>query len=83
MIFMMGLTFQMVSLSHAAQFIFSDAKTGQDIAADFFVAIGRNTRYIIHPEEVLAENFVIVMLGREDLPNPEVPKRLKEWLEEK
>ena len=51
--------------------------------ADFFVSIGRNTRYIIHPEEVLADNFVIVMLGKEELPTPEIPQRLKEWLEMK
>jgi len=48
--------------------------------ADFFAAIGRNTSYIIHPEEVLAENFVFVMMGKKDLPNPEVMERLKTWL---
>ncbi len=51
--------------------------------ADFFAAIGQNTDYIIHPEEVLAENFVFVMLGRADLPNPEIPARLKSWLKVK
>lgn len=53
------------------------------IVPDFFAAIGQNTGYIIHPEEVLADNFVFVMLGRKDLPNPEIPDRLKTWLEEK
>lgn len=48
--------------------------------ADFFAAIGQNTGYIIHPEEVLADNFVFVMLGKEGLPNPEIPDRLNVWL---
>lgn len=51
--------------------------------ADFFAAIGQNTGYIIHPEEVLADNFVFVMTGKRDLPNPEVPDRLRAWLEVK
>ncbi|MBL4613101.1 MAG: hypothetical protein JKY91_05095 [Emcibacter sp.] len=47
---------------------------------DFFAAIGHNTGYIIHPEEVLADNFVFVMMDKKDLPNPEIPARLKTWL---
>lgn len=47
---------------------------------DFFTAIGKNTAYIIHPEEILAENFVFIMTGKTDLPNPEIPYRLKTWL---
>ncbi len=50
---------------------------------DFFAAIGKNTDYIIHPEEVLAENFVFAMMGKTDLPNPEIPARLKVWLTKK
>ncbi len=50
---------------------------------DFFAAIGQNTQYIIHPEEVLAENFVFAMTGKADLPSPEVPARLKAWLTKK
>ncbi len=34
--------------------------------------IGRNTKYIIHPEEVLADNFVFLVDGRIDLPTPRV-----------
>jgi len=51
--------------------------------ADFFVAIGHNTDYIIHPEEILAENFVFAITGKTDLPNPEIPNRLKAWLTKK
>lgn len=53
----------------------------------FFAAIGGNTGYIIHPEEVLADNFAILMGGNSDpeappLPNPEIPENLKAWLME-
>jgi hypothetical protein len=34
--------------------------------------IGRNTKYIIHPEEILADNFVLVVNGRIDVPTPRV-----------
>ncbi|PCI49331.1 MAG: hypothetical protein COB49_04920 [Alphaproteobacteria bacterium] len=50
---------------------------------DFFAAIGQNTSYIIHAEEVLAENFVFAITGKEDLPNPEIPARLNAWLDVK
>ncbi|VAV93013.1 hypothetical protein MNBD_ALPHA02-1224 [hydrothermal vent metagenome] len=47
---------------------------------EFFAAIGQNTSYIIHPEEVLAENFVFVMTDKQGLPNPEILARLGTWL---
>lgn len=34
--------------------------------------IGRNTTYIIHPEEVLADNFVFLVNGRIDLPTQRI-----------
>ncbi|HXV73495.1 MAG TPA: hypothetical protein VD713_02070, partial [Sphingomonadales bacterium] len=46
----------------------------------FFEAIGRNTDYIIHPEEVLADNFSLLMQGTQNLPNPEILERLAAWL---
>ena len=48
---------------------------------EFFTAIGRNTGYIIHPEEVLADNFVFLLTGHEDLPNPEIVERLGNWID--
>ncbi|MEW6157333.1 MAG: hypothetical protein AB1813_07865 [Verrucomicrobiota bacterium] len=42
--------------------------------------VGRNTKYILHPEEVLADNFVFLMFGKSDLPNPEIPQRMRELL---
>lgn len=47
----------------------------------YLEAIGRNTGYIIHPEETLADNFVFLMLNKQDLPNPEIPERIEAWIE--
>lgn len=48
---------------------------------EFFAAIGKNTGYIIHPEEILASNFALLMTGAEDVPNPEILVRLEAWLD--
>lgn len=34
--------------------------------------IGRNTKYIIHPDEILADNFAYLVLERKDLPTPRI-----------
>jgi hypothetical protein len=39
----------------------------------FAQAIGRNTGYVIHPEETLADNFVLWAMGKEGMPDPEIP----------
>lgn len=44
-----------------------------DAYRHYIKLIGRNTKYITNPEEALAENFVIAVLGTtEDIPNPEI-----------
>jgi len=37
---------------------------------DFWTKIGKNTRYILHPEEILASNFVLLVTGQANLPSP-------------
>lgn len=64
--------------------VLSDGKVVVESAnayPEFFEAIGRNTPYIIHPEEVLADNFTFLLQGRKDLPNPEILDSLKAWLD--
>jgi hypothetical protein len=51
-------------------------------APDFQERIGRNTNYIVHPEEILADNFVHLVLGREKLPTPRIVEELKRVLEQ-
>ncbi|MCB9990490.1 MAG: hypothetical protein H6867_03800 [Rhodospirillales bacterium] len=50
-------------------------------ASGFFEKIGRNTEYIIHPEEVLAENFVHMLLKTPGLANPEIPIKMEKIIE--
>lgn len=45
---------------------------------DFQRQIGRNTGYIIHPDEILADNFAHLVLGKEGLPNPEILERMRQ-----
>ena len=48
----------------------------------FFEQIGRNTDYIIHPEEVLADNFVLLVSGKRDVPSPKILERIGRLLTE-
>lgn len=50
---------------------------------DFQEKIGRNTNYIIHPEEILADNFVHLVRGREKIPTPRIVEELQKVLERK
>ncbi len=45
--------------------------------AGFYEQVGRNTDYIIHPEEILADNFALLVLGRTNIPNPEILDRMR------
>lgn len=51
-----------------------------DSAGGFFDQVGRNTHYLIHPEEILADNFVLVVLGGE-IRTPAVTERLRRLLQ--
>ena len=48
-----------------------------DEAKGFHKKIGRNTGYIIHPEETMADNFVHLVLGKKNLPNPEILEKMR------
>ena len=47
----------------------------------FFEKVGRNTKYIIHPEEILADNFAYAVLGKKGLPDPEIPNKIINLIE--
>src|ERR1051326_4385906 len=49
----------------------------------FFEQVGRNTNYIIHPEEILAENFALLMIGKRDVPSPDILEKMRRALGEK
>jgi hypothetical protein len=42
----------------------------------FFERVGRNTQYLIHPEEILADNFAIAIAGKTDVPSPMIPQEM-------
>lgn len=44
---------------------------------DFFSQVGRNTDYLLHPEEILADNFALLLRPQPELPNPELLTRLR------
>ena len=46
----------------------------------FFDQIGRNTQYVIHPEEIIAENFVFIVLEENQLPSPKITGKIRKLL---
>jgi hypothetical protein len=49
----------------------------------FYEQVGKNTRYIIHPEEILADNFADLVMHDREVPSPEILKKLHDVLTEK
>jgi hypothetical protein len=56
-----------------------DIPQQQAVAAMHAVA-GANTNYVLHAEELLADNFSQLMTGKTDIPNPETHARLAAFL---
>ncbi len=46
----------------------------------FYEQVGHNTEYIIHPEETLADNFSLMILGVESLPSPGIIEKIRQVL---
>ena len=49
----------------------------------FFEQVGRNTTYVIHPEEILADNFALLVLGQKDVPSPDILDRMRATLKQR
>lgn len=45
-------------------------------AEDFYQKVGENTKYIINPEEILADNFAFLVTQKKNLPNPEITEKI-------
>ena len=52
---------------------------GPEQVIGFFEQIGRNTQYVIHPEEILADNFAILVMGQTGA-SPEILQKMKDVL---
>jgi hypothetical protein len=48
--------------------------------ADYLDQVGGNTSYIIHPEEILAENFALLVENQSRLVSPRVVEQLQALL---
>jgi hypothetical protein len=46
----------------------------------FYEQAGRNTNYIIHPEEILADNFSLLLLGVKGIASPDIVRNLSSVL---
>ncbi len=42
----------------------------------FFEQVGRNTGYVLHPEEVLADNFALLVMEVQSVPSPAILKKM-------
>ena len=58
----------------------SPALVGMDGISGFFEQVGRNTKYIIHPEEILADNFALLVLRQDAVASPDVLIRMRKAL---
>ncbi len=54
---------------------------GFDEVEGFYEQIGKNTGYIVHPEEVMADNFTMLMLNPGSATSPEILEKLKAVLD--
>jgi hypothetical protein len=51
---------------------------GVEQISGFFEQVGRNTEYIIHPEEILADNFAMLLQQEDQTRSPQVLKKMRE-----
>ena len=49
----------------------------------FYEQIGKNTDYIIHPDEILADNFSYLFFGITELKSPEVVRKMEKVFEKR
>ena len=50
---------------------------GYDEVTGFYEQVGRNTSYIMEPEEILASNFAMLITGTQRVRSPEVLERMR------
>ncbi|MGH7938734.1 MAG: hypothetical protein ACRD5Z_14905, partial [Bryobacteraceae bacterium] len=55
---------------------------GLQTVSGFFEQVGRNTEYVIHPEEILADKFALLVLKEENVPSPQILHKMNTILAE-
>jgi hypothetical protein len=53
---------------------------GMERVSGFMEQVGKNTDYIIHPEEILADNFALLVLNEPKVASPEILQKMREVL---
>ena len=53
---------------------------GMERVSGFMEQVGKNTDYIIHPEEILADNFALLVLDARNAASPEILQKMREVL---
>ena len=57
-----------------------DERLTTDSLEGLYEQVGRNTGYLIHPEEILADNFALLFRAPAKIASPEVPARIERIL---
>jgi hypothetical protein len=65
-----GGTYEPRWLNGSLQLLDPGAMTG------FYEQVGRNTEYLLHPDEILADNFVFLVNGQTNLPTPRIVREM-------
>lgn len=72
------LTFKLLLLRKEGERLVPELKDGRPVVVDprgiddFTRQIGKNTNYIVHPDEILADNFVLLAGGEKEVPTPRI-----------
>jgi hypothetical protein len=75
-----------VELSPRPKVVYDGSKpklVGPQAVSGFLERVGKNTQYLIHPDEILAENFALLILSPQNVPSPEVLQKMKTVLARK
>jgi hypothetical protein len=76
------LTFRLLVLKRDGDRLTAALKDGKPVVLDprgledYARQIGKNTNYIIHPDEILADNFVLLVRGEKKVPTPRIVEEM-------
>ena len=74
------LQFQFLILENGSGSLSAGEVVPPSRVSGFFEQVGRNTDYVIHPEEILAENFAMLVLNQQQVASPAILQRIREIL---
>ena len=80
------LTFRLLVLQPEGERAVPAMKDGKPVVLDprgiedFSRQIGKNTNYIVHPDEILADNFMLLVSGAKNVPTPRIIEEMERLL---